>query len=142
MIQNQAYNLGQSPSTAPWMPKKQLDNLTDFGARLALLRKAAGYTQMELAKEIGVSQRVIAYYEGETQHPPANLLPKLAQALNITTDELLGIKPVNKAPKADSRLQRRFRQIEKMDAREKRQIIQLLDTFIEREQLRRKAEGG
>ena len=29
-----------------------------------------------------------------------------------------------------------------MDAREKRQIIQLLDTFVEQEQLRRKAEGG
>ncbi len=140
MIQNQIYNLGHSPDGIPWMPKKQLDNLTDFGARLAALRKAAGYTQVELAKEIDVSQRVIAYYEGETQHPPANLLPRLAKALNVTTDELLGIKSIKKAPKRDSRLQRRLQQIEKLDAKEKRQIIQLLDAFIERGQLKQKVE--
>jgi transcriptional regulator with XRE-family HTH domain len=121
------------------MPKKQVDDLRDFGVRLAALRKAAGYTQTELANEIGVSQRVIAYYEGETQHPPASLLPRLAKALQVSTDELLGITPASpKAPKTDSRLQRRFRQVEKMDAKDKRQIIQLLDTFIEAAQLKKK----
>jgi len=36
-------------------------------------------------------------------------------------------------------LQRRLQQIEKLGAREKRQILQFLDTFIEREKLKRKA---
>ena len=123
------------------MPK-QPNNLPDFGPRLASLRKAAGYTQVELANEIGVSQRVIAYYESETQYPPAHLLPSIATALSVSADELLGIAPKkNNKPNGDNRLTRRFRQIEKMGAKEKRQIIQLLDTFIEREQLKRRAKA-
>lgn len=35
----------------------------DFGERLAALRKAAGFTQVELAAELGISQRMVAYYE-------------------------------------------------------------------------------
>ncbi len=108
-----------------------------FGERLSALRKAAGYTQQELAQELGVSRRMIAYYEGETEHPPAALLPGLAAALGVSTDELLGATPLRRrAAKADSRLQRRMQQIEKMNPKEKRQVLQILDALIEREQLR------
>ena len=51
----------------------------------------------------------------------------------------MGVTSIRKAAKTgSSRLQRRLAQIEKLDAREKRQILQFLDTFIERERLRRK----
>lgn len=108
-----------------------------FGARLSALRKAAGYTQQELAQELGVSRRMVAYYEGETEHPPAALLPGLAAALAVTTDELLGVATLRrKAAKPDRRLQRRMQQIERMNPKEKRQALQILDALIEREQLR------
>ena len=108
-----------------------------FGARLAALRKASGFTQQELAQELDVSRRMIAYYEGETEHPPAALLADLASALGVSTDELLGATPLRKKPlKPDSRLQRRMQQIEKMNPKGKRQVLQILDALIEREQLR------
>jgi len=107
-----------------------------FGARLSRLRKQAGYTQQEIAQEIGVSRRMIAYYEGETERPPTTLLPALAEALGVTTDALLGVSALKKVAKPDRRLQRRMQQIEKMNPREKRQVLQILDAFIEREQLR------
>ena len=96
------------------MPKQNIEALSDFGKRLVSLRKEAGYTQVELAKELEVSQRMISYYEGHPEFPPSSLLPKLAQLLNVTTDELLGIKPIKQGKKPDSRLQRRFQQIEKL----------------------------
>ncbi len=103
------------------------------------MRKAAGYTQAELAAEVGISRRNLAYYETQTQHPPSSILPELAKALNVTIDELMGATPIRRAAKTgSSRLQRRIAQIEKLDAKEKRQILQFLDTFIERERLRRK----
>jgi transcriptional regulator with XRE-family HTH domain len=37
--------------------------ITGFGERLATLRKAAGFTQTELANELGISQRMVAYCE-------------------------------------------------------------------------------
>jgi hypothetical protein len=63
----------------------------------------------------------------------------LAKALGISTDELLGIKPVKRTRKPDTRLQRRLQQIEKLSPRPRKQIIQLIDTFIEAEQLKQKS---
>lgn len=83
---------------------------------------------------------MIAYYEGETTHPPTHLLPVFAKALGVTTDQLLGIEPLDKIKKTrDNRLWRRFSEIEKMEPKEKRQILQFLDTFIENNRLKRKA---
>jgi transcriptional regulator with XRE-family HTH domain len=119
------------------VPKRKDGEDLGFGARLSRLRKEAGYTQQELAQEIGVSRRMIAYYEGETERPPTMLLPDLAAALGVTTDALLGVATLKKTTKPDRRLQRRMQQIERMNPRDKRQVLQLLDAFIEREQLRK-----
>lgn len=122
------------------MPKYVNETLADFGQRLAQLRKDAGYTQKELADEIDATRRVIAYYETESEHPPASLLVDLAKALRVTTDELLGVKPIkHKAAKADNRLQRRFQQIEKLPAKNRRQLIQVIDTFLQAAQLQQSA---
>jgi transcriptional regulator with XRE-family HTH domain len=120
------------------MSKKINVELSSFGKRLAKLRKAAGYTQQQLADEIGATRRMIAYYEAESQHPPANMLVELAQALNVSSDTLLGIKPVESLP-LSSRLERRIRQIEKLGPKPRQQITQLIDTFVEAEQLKQKA---
>jgi len=107
---------------------------------MSRLRKAAGYSQRDLAAEFGISQRMIGYYEKQTQYRPTHLLPNLAKALGVSADQLLGLQKVKTDGKIrDTRLWRRFRKIEKLEAKEKRQIVQLLDTFIEREQLKIKA---
>lgn len=121
------------------MPKRKTEVSENFGQRLAELRKAAGYTQVELAAELGITQRMVAYYEAPNANAPAHLLPRLAEALGVGVDVLLGTK----APKrikllAANRLERRLLEIEKLDPKAKRQITQLLDTFIEHEKLKRK----
>lgn len=63
-------------------------------ARLATLRQSRGLTQTELGDAAGVSQRVIAYYETESTQPPGALLVDFARALHVTTDALLGLKPI------------------------------------------------
>jgi transcriptional regulator with XRE-family HTH domain len=124
------------------MPKKRSPGISGFGERLAQLRKAAGYTQLELANELGVSRRMIAYYEIQSDHPPTSLLPAIAKALRLTTDELLGSAPIKKVARpADSRLHRRLQQIESLEPTEKRQVLQLLDAFIERGKLKKKVSG-
>ena len=122
--------------------RMQLPETANFGERLAQLRKAAGYTQVELAQELGISQRMVAYYESPNANPPANLLPRIAAALGITIDALFGRPAKRRLAKqeGDSRLRRRLLAIEKLDVTEKRQVLQLLDAFIERGQLRRKTE--
>lgn len=121
------------------MPKQNIEQLTDFGRRLADLRKKAGFTQVELANELGVSQRMISYYEGHSEYPPSNLLPIMARVLRVSSDELLGIKPIKKIKQPDSRLLRRMQQIDKLDPATKRQVIQVMDTFIENAKLKKQA---
>jgi transcriptional regulator with XRE-family HTH domain len=115
-----------------------------FGERLTALRKAAGFTQMELAAKLGISQRMVAYYEHPEATPPARLLPLIAKALGVSIDDLYGRSPARKrlaTQEGDSRLRRRLLAIEKLDAAEKRLVLQLLDAFIERGQLKRKVES-
>ena len=114
-----------------------------FGQRLASLRKAAGFTQIELAAELGVSQRMVAYYESPAATPPANLLPQIAAALGVSIDELFGVGTKRRLVKqdGDSRLRRRLLAIEKLDVADKRQVLQVIDAFIERGQLKRKVES-
>ena len=115
------------------MPKKKPQTDTDetFGKRLARLRKAAGYSQRSLAAELGISQRMVAYYESQTEHPPAHLLPALADALKITTDQLLGRQPVSprKAPQ-NQQLLRRLRQVEKLPPRARSAVIEHIEALV------------
>jgi len=135
-MENRVYNPGHcATQERTAMPKQNIDELTDFGRRLVALRKNAGYTQVELAKELGVTQRMVSYYEGQSEFPPAALLPKLAKLLSVSTDELLGLEPIKKARQSDTRLQRRFQQIEKLPSKEKRQLVQVIDTFLKAAQL-------
>jgi transcriptional regulator with XRE-family HTH domain len=106
---------------------------------MARLRKDAGFSQRDLARELGVTQRMVAYYEGQSDHPPAHLLPALAQLFGLSSDQLLGIKPPKPIRPANQRLLHRMRQIEKLPAREKKQLLALIDAFLERDALAKKA---
>jgi len=122
------------------MPKYPLPAGDGFAARLTALRKGAGFTQEQLAAEIGISRRRIAYYEAESDHPPASLLSELARVLNTTVDELLGNEPAKRKPRPASlspRLERRLKQIESLSPKPKQQLLSIIDTFIAAEQHRR-----
>lgn len=132
MYENRAYSCGRTHTAATTMPKHVSPQTQGFGERLVALRKAAGYTQQQLAEEIGASRRQVAYYEGESEHPPASLLVALAQALNVSTDELLGVQSgrSKKAFTVSTRLERRVKQIERMPPKPKQQLLGIIDTFI------------
>jgi len=86
---------------------------------------------------------MIAYYESKSLLPPTHILPVIAKALEVTADQLLGMERMKKNGRtANTRLHRRLQQLEELGAKEKRQIMQFLDTFIEREQLKRKVQGA
>ncbi len=123
------------------MPKRKIQLKEEgetFGERLARLRQAAGYSQRDLATEIGISNRMIAYYEKETEYPPTHLLPLLAKVLRVTSDQLLGLeKEKGNGRHHDNRLWRRFSQVEKLPTPLRKQIVQILDAFLEREKLKK-----
>ncbi len=54
-------------------------------------RVNCGYTQAELAELLAVDRSTVTKWETGQSLPRAELLPKIAQILNCTTDELLGV---------------------------------------------------
>lgn len=108
---------------------KNKSSIPDFGKRIIELRKARGLTQTELGNKIGVSKRVIAYYEGETQYPPTHLLIPLAKALKVTTDELLGLKKINIVNPDHAKLWRRLKKTESLSPKDQKTLLHLLDAL-------------
>ncbi|MHB8784091.1 MAG: helix-turn-helix domain-containing protein [Desulfobacteria bacterium] len=68
MEKGRAYNLGHQEARGVCVSKNVNERLADFGQRLARMRKAAGYTQAELAAEVGISRRNLAYYETQKSY--------------------------------------------------------------------------
>lgn len=114
--------------------------LDGFGARLAALRQARGLTQDELGTAVGISNRMIAYYERQDAQPPGAILVELARALRVSTDELLGVKPITEklSPKT-ARLLKRLRRIEELPAADQRAVLKLVDALLETRRRTRKA---
>jgi transcriptional regulator with XRE-family HTH domain len=111
---------------------------SDFGARLAQIRKARGVTQIELARAIGSTQRAISYYESETGHAPAPVIAQLAKALDVSADQLLGLQTlkINKSRDKDDpetqRLWRKFQKLQALPVKDQRAVIRLLNSLATR----------
>lgn len=56
--------------------------------RIKVLREAAGISQGNLAAQMGVSQSVLSNWETEVALPKSRDLPRLANVLGVTIDEL------------------------------------------------------
>ena len=64
----------------------------------------------------------------------------MAQAPGVSVEVLLGISLPRRPKKlATNLLERRLMAIEKLNATEKRQILQIIDTFIERGKLKQRS---
>lgn len=68
---------------------------------IAVYRKRKGYTQEQLGEMLGVSNQAVSKWESAVSLPDVMLLPKIADALGITLEELYEIKPKEKKVKAD-----------------------------------------
>jgi len=81
---------------------------------------------------MGVSQRVVAYYEADDAQPPGALLAELATAPEVSADELLGIEPLKeKLPAKTARIRRRLQQVEDLPPADQKAILKFVDALVE-----------
>ena len=64
-----------------------------LGRRISARRKALGLTQDALAERLSITAQAVSKWENDQSCPDINILPKLAEIFQCTTDELLGIAP-------------------------------------------------
>src|SRR5438094_2158010 len=112
--------------------RKPLETAEGFGPRLAGLRQARGLTQHELGAAVGLSNRMVAYYERQEAQPPGPLLAKLAEALKISADALLGREPIKDgtSPRT-ARLLKRLKKVEELPPADQRTVLKLVNALVE-----------
>lgn len=63
---------------------------TEVGERIFWFRDARGWSQIELARQSGVSREAIIKIEGGKSSPKLPTLRRLARAFNTTVEEITG----------------------------------------------------
>ena len=97
-----------------------------FGKRVAEIRKERNLSQAELAELIGSKAPVVGRYERGSSTPSVKIATKIARALNITLDYLVGNTDVD----FEQDLLKRMQHIHNMPTEEKEKIFMVIDALI------------
>ena len=65
----------------------------NIGEIISSLRKEKGMTQNELAEKMNVTDKAVSKWERNLSCPDVNSIPKLAEILGTTVEELLNAQP-------------------------------------------------
>ena len=103
----------------------------DLGLRMANARKARSLTQQQLADVLGIAQQSYAQYETGRARIQAAMLPKLAQHLGLTMDELMGVGTSTKAkPGPPSKLELQIERLRQLPKAKQQLLIAMLDAAL------------
>lgn len=69
-----------------------------FSEKLKVLRKSKGLTQEQLSNLLNVQRSSVGKYESSNVIPSPEVLKKIADIFNVTTDYLLGKTDVKESP--------------------------------------------
>jgi transcriptional regulator with XRE-family HTH domain len=100
-----------------------------FAERFIRIRKAKGITQTELAKLAGVSQRVVALYETTITHPSADIVLRLARALDLSVDQLLGRRPIKIKAEISRNTLKKAKMMEELPPDAQKSVMNMIDTL-------------
>ena len=73
----------------------------NLGEMISSLRKEKGMTQSELAEKMNVTDKAVSKWERNLACPDVNSIPKLAEVLGITVEELLNAQTRKENNKID-----------------------------------------
>lgn len=100
-------------------------------AKLVALRKAAGLSQAELAKVVGVPQANIAYWERSEKPPRSDVLPKLADALGVSNAAILDVDAkATPRTRAGGQVQQAFDEVRRLPRRQQRKVVEFVFAFV------------
>ena len=110
----------------------------EMGARIAQARKGRGLTQQQLADALGVSQQTLAHYEVGRVGIGAPMLPRLAELLDLSFDEMLIGAPIARLPGKRgpaSRLEQQIDAITRLPKAKQKVVAELIDSVLVKAQM-------
>lgn len=120
------------------LPKKLAFSKKDVGARVRRLREARDFSQVKLAKSLGVTQSNVSEIERGIRTVTSNLAVILSRALRVSIDEILvgGNGASEKTPLKSVKLLRRIQRIERLPEPRQRVVLKFIDALIDQESSR------
>lgn len=111
-----------------------------FGKRLTAAREAKGLTKEKLGKVVDVHHSQIGRYEKGEASPSAEVLKKMANALNVSTDYLMNGTTADLAAEniQDKTLINQFNRISELSEDNKTVVSKLIDAFLFQEEMKQK----
>jgi transcriptional regulator with XRE-family HTH domain len=97
-----------------------------LGSHIATLRKDKKISQQELGKLAGTSGDLIGRYERDEVKPSIEVVIKLADALNVSLDYLVGKTDLE----LDTAALKRLELISKLPQEEKKQLLHVIDALL------------
>ena len=120
-----------TPVTDRPMTQNEKQFFRQLGGRIASLRKEQGLTQVQLAEMLGLTQQMVASYEVGRRRVPVSLLPKIATALAVSVESLIGQEGAPPAKRGPApKLQQQIERIQRLPRAKQRFVMQMLDTVL------------
>jgi transcriptional regulator with XRE-family HTH domain len=109
-----------------------------FAERLRKIRTEKGISKIDLGKLAGIHHAQIGRYENKGAHPSADVLAKLANALDVSVEFLLNGNKENLSENtlSDKELLSQFRAVEQMPEDEKSVVKKVIDALITKSKLK------
>ena len=110
----------------------------NIGTNIRVLRKGKGWTQVELAQMLHMTQQAITAYERGKKRPPVDKLPDIAGLFGVTIEDIIGKKPLkievnNHHLHKNSRTAKIQELFDKLPPLEQRAILKQVSALVERE---------
>ena len=102
-----------------------------FGERLTIVRKRKKLSQAQVGKLVNINGDAYGRYERGEVNPTIEMATKIANALSVSLDFLVGKTNLE----LDDELLQRLEHVSKMSDKDKDYVFTLLDAFIARTRL-------
>ena len=104
-----------------------------FGQKLAFCRKEQRLSQAEIEKRPGVNGDIVGKYERDEMKPSIDTAKKLADAMEVSLDHLVGDAELKIL---DKKTMQRLEDIERLPEEDKNNIFYTLDNLIKAAKLK------
>ena len=122
-------------SSVPRPPRPSRGPRPKQGALLVSLRQRAAISQAELAREIGVPQANIAFWEWSDKPPRSDVLRKMARVFHVRVDQLLvdsDREPLATRSGPVGEVQKVFEEVRKLPRKQQRKVIEMVSALVDR----------
>jgi transcriptional regulator with XRE-family HTH domain len=97
-----------------------------LGEHITVLRKKKGFSQSELGKIVGTSGDIIGRYERDEVKPSIEVVIKIADALEVSVDFMIGKTSLE----IDNNTLKRLEELSKLPEEAKKQVFLVVDALI------------